>query len=510
MANTVVTDAFLQSNVTMNVADNLKRPQSEGFSFEKVMTETTSKNQQTGEKEIETENSAKPNMKIDKSHKNPDAEKVSDKQQDNKEKTIAEETDNTEETEKLGKVAEEITDKAETIKDKIKDAFEVTDEEISEVMATLGIAVQNLINPEDLKQVMMGVSGIEDSMELLTNENIYTEMQNILEYDSEVTNQIAEEFHITKDEVVNLIEDTEAFNKLQAVTPESEIIPKEMPIVENSEQEETAETQKDFSEINIQGAENGMMLQKQEMPDAADNVKETAAVRENDTRDYKLDETNSNSTVTVINQSEKTDSLKKIAATGKSDDAGEQNMASMNEVKTTVTINAEGNIVETVERFSEGLYDAREIVSQVTESIKMNISADTTSMEMMLHPATLGTVNMQISSQNGVITAHLLVQNEAVKSALETQLVILQETFEEQGQQVEAIEVTVANYNLDRGMQNGSNEQERENALRSGRIARKRLKLDEISEEEFEELEADDKVTADMMRRQGNSVNFMA
>lgn len=503
MANTTVTDAFFQSNVTMNVADGLRKTQTDGFSFEKVMSETTEKKQPMVE--TESDNTANRSLQVNKTHKNLDTDKSNESEQKIDEK-VPEEVD---------KVAEKIVDKAETVKDKIKDVFEVTEEELVEVMTNLGIAVQDLIKPDDLKQVMMELSGVEDSMELLTNESIYSDMQEILKFDSEAVSQLTEELPITKEEIFSLTSDKELFDRVvnQMVVPETEELQiDEIPVTgtELPKSEEKVELQNADVVIDTQAVESGATIVNANNTDTAVNSKEDTTNKvENDAKDYSQVQENTGSDKVVVTN-DKTESFKNVSATKKSDDNNSQNMASMNEVKTTVTINAEGNLVETVERFSEGFYDAREIVSQVTETIKMNISQDTTSMEMQLHPATLGTVNMQISSQNGVITAHLLVQNEAVKAALETQLLTLQETFEERGQQVEAIEVTVANYNLDRGMQNNADSQERENALRSGKNARKRLKLDEISEDEFEELDEEDKVTADMMRRQGNSVNFMA
>lgn len=501
MANTKVTEALFQGNVTMNVAESYKKSQTDAFSFGQVMSETTNKNQPVAE--METDTSVRPNMQVDKSHKNPNADKINDKQQE-----ITSETPDSKE-----KIAEEITDKAESVKEKIKDVFEVTDEEIEEVMATLGIMVQDLIIPDNLKQVMMEVSGIEDSMELLTNEDVYSGMQTILEFDSEVVEEITDEFPVLKDKVFEFVQNAEVFETISQKVPKEAITP-DINGTEDLGKTDTqilTDTENVPTEINTEGIETAVTVA--DIKDYADTPTRDNNIETDDeieVKDYSKSSDNSNVSVKVVEQSEKTDSFKNITASKKSDSNGEQNMSAMNEVKTTVTVNAEGNLVETIERFSENFHDAREIVSQVTETIKMNISADTTSMEMLLHPASLGTVNMQISSQNGVITAHILVQNEEVKAALETQLITLQETFEEQGHQVEAVEVTVANYNLDRGMQNGSNEQEKENALRSGRIARKRLKLDEISDEEFEELNEDEKVTADMMRRQGNSVDFKA
>ena len=151
-------------------------------------------------------------------------------------------------------------------------------------------------------------------------------------------------------------------------------------------------------------------------------------------------------------------------------------------------------------------------MSQVTQSIRVNYSAETTSMEMQLHPASLGTVNMNIASTNGVVTAHILVENEAVKAALESQLITLQQTFEDQGMKVEAVEVTVANYDLNKGnssdTENGNSERE---SARAGRVGtRRRINLNDLEEADIEDLDEDEQIAADMMARSGNSVDYTA
>ena len=176
------------------------------------------------------------------------------------------------------------------------------------------------------------------------------------------------------------------------------------------------------------------------------------------------------------------------------------------------TVNNLGEVIETVTHYTSANAEAESIMSQVTETIRVNYSPDTTSMELQLHPASLGTVNMNIASTNGVVTAHILVQNEAVKAALESQLITLQETFNEQGQKVEAVEVSVANYDLNRGTgsDTGDGNTNRDPA-RAGRVGtRRRINLGDLEEGDIEELSEEEKLTADMMARSGNSVDFTA
>lgn len=93
----------------------------------------------------------------------------------------------------------------------------------------------------------------------------------------------------------------------------------------------------------------------------------------------------------------------------------------------------------------------KDIVSQITEQIKVNLTNEKTSMELLLNPENLGKVHVAISSKEGILTAHFTVQNEIAKEAIESSLQVLKESFLEQGLKVEDVEVTLGNYALEYG-----------------------------------------------------------
>ena len=75
---------------------------------------------------------------------------------------------------------------------------------------------------------------------------------------------------------------------------------------------------------------------------------------------------------------------------------------------------------------------------QVSQMTKVMVTQAESSIEMQLNPANLGKVYLQVVSREGVITAQLAAQNEAVKEALENQVAILKENMNQQGIKVEA------------------------------------------------------------------------
>ena len=168
-----------------------------------------------------------------------------------------------------------------------------------------------------------------------------------------------------------------------------------------------------------------------------------------------------------------------------------------------MTGNTVADVVESVESYSNAA-NTENIMRQVTEFVKVNITANSTSMELELHPASLGTVNMQVVSQNGQVTAQFTVQNEAVKAVLESQLLTLQESLNEAGTKVSAIEVTVANYNLDKGTEGNTPENNKDN----GQKGSKRRNIDLSSLDSFDDFDDEEMMEAKVMEMNGNTVSY--
>lgn len=148
---------------------------------------------------------------------------------------------------------------------------------------------------------------------------------------------------------------------------------------------------------------------------------------------------------------------------------------------------------------------ARDIMNQIMDYMRIQLGPNTTSLEMQLHPANLGTLQVQIASKGGIVTANFITQNEAVKVALESQMAQLKESFEDQGVKIEAIEVTVQTHEFERNLEQGRgrNQQEPE---RRGRT--RRINLGEPLS--METMDEEDALTAQMMAMEGSTVDYTA
>ena len=101
----------------------------------------------------------------------------------------------------------------------------------------------------------------------------------------------------------------------------------------------------------------------------------------------------------------------------------------------------------------------QEILDQVLDQIKTQVKEDMTSLDMVLHPASLGHVALNLTSRDGAVTAQLTAQNESVRAALESQIQILKENLEQAGVKIEAVEVTVSAHAFEQNLEQGNDQE---------------------------------------------------
>ena len=409
--------------------------------------------------------------------------------------------------EKIKDLAEEISEITNQIVDKIKSEFEVTDEEIEEAMEVLGLTIADLTKPAELRNLLMELTGTSDSIELLTNVELYDSVKEVTDFASNLFTEVAKDFSLSTEQLTEMI-NTESFEEaLNEVNVSVKTNEAEAEVVAEAEAEVVSEVTVDKTTDAALAFENS---------DKADA---------NETKPVESNNSNESEEVPIDTEKKAPDKIEKPesftqsnlmndeAMNVRSEDRKNFNFDNSNNqdlslgqtgTVTNQTVNTVGDIVETVTSYTTGT-DTDNIMRQVTDYVKVHISEDVTKMEIELHPASLGTVNMQINSQNGQITAHLTVQNELVKSVLETQMIKLQETFDEQGTKVSAIEVTVAEYSLN--SQSDNNYSEERNGRNYG-SKKKGINLNEIGS--LDELDEEEQLEAKVMEMNGSSVNYTA
>lgn len=167
------------------------------------------------------------------------------------------------------------------------------------------------------------------------------------------------------------------------------------------------------------------------------------------------------------------------------------------------------NAVQAKEDFKGYTVNSENIVRQLVDAIKVNVNSSFSEMELQLQPENLGKLNLVITSRDGIITAQFMAENDVVKSAIENQIVMLKDNFEQQGLKVEAVEVMVQTHGFEMGKNlegRGDNPQDDDDRHRTSRI----LTLEEINAIIGDDEAADEDVlAAEMLRASGGNVDYL-
>jgi len=408
-----------------------------------------------------------------------------------------------------------ISKKADQLIEKVAKELGVTVEEIEEAMKTLGITAVSLFNPDIMSQLVIEVSGEGDMLALLTNGDLYQSLNQLITEAQSIISQIQTDFSVTPEQMQDIMQEIQNLQHAESDSPVVEVFQQETDVkVVGEENTNTSlkETQPDV------GAEQD--LKKEEIL-AEIKTGETGmeeGIENSDESDQEATITNTNTTGTLNEDQQPNEqgSLKQELTGTDSKDAKEE---------TTSTSGAEGNqnflqsmntqtaqtTLNTNQTFTNySSINAPEIRDQLIEYIKLNAGPEVTQMEIQLQPASLGSINLQLTYRNGAITAQFIAQNEDVKKAIEQQIVQLKTTLEEQGIKIEEVEVTVASHEFEKAMEQGGQWQEQQNATESEKqtSGRRRMVLDELESEE--ELSDEEVIQVQMMKQNGVTIELEA
>lgn len=400
---------------------------------------------------------------------------------------------------KISDVVSQVDAKADNIKDIIKEQLDISDEEIESVMEQLGFTFMDLLDPQNLADFVSEIKGSLD----LTDMIVDPDFQQLMLSMSSVKQEIAQVCDIDSEQMDEIISVMEAVTEPDNGSSDENFGIDISEIAENVSQSEEAVSEK------IQDTDN----QTDEMPATDDDI--VTVVTDKTTDGSEAGQyADGNSDSADGNTEEKAEEPDFAADQRKADILSEK-VSDNNAGKATFTVDNGIRNVQTPETpFSavsqaSGKVDILDIIQQVTEQLKVSMTSDETSMEMQLNPENLGKIYVNVSQKNSQITAHMMVMNEVVREALESQLGNLRETLSQAGVKVDAVEVTVASHEFEQNLeQNSSKEQKQQEQSGSFKSTRKNINmssLDEMSGIMTEE----ENLVAQIMHDNGNSVDFM-
>lgn len=439
-----------QQNAEQSFSDMLRQTaptvQSPADGVQQTAQPVKEQPKQTDQQQTDTQPADNQQTDEVKEPKAQDAQKSAEKEQvQQTEDTAAEEPKQEEENGEPDAVL--LSDVMQQILQQITEQLGVSPEEVLQAMGALGISAEDL--SQNMAALLSELTGT-DQMAVLTDESLYTQVSDLANAVEQTIEELADTLGMDKEQLTTLLQDS-------VQNPEKPVI-----VVE----QESAAPVTD--------------MQQESTSDQEVQTATTTDIETEQPRETKRDEKG--------NMQQQMQDMQKPA------ENLQQTQGS--------AIAAE----QTTERFD--LQRTQKIIDQIADYVKIHSSEKLTSMEIALNPASLGSVNLHVSSKGGVISAQLYAQDEAVRAALESQVAALKESLEAQGMKVDAIEITEHSHQLEQNLdQNGGQKESAEAQKKSGR---RLLNLDELPEEEAyeEEMTQAEKLQIEMMRMGGNKLNF--
>ena len=382
---------------------------------------------------------------------------------------------------KSEEIVAKVVEKAEEVLNTIADKFEVTPEVVMEVLATLGLIPESLLDMKALSEVIVHLSGT-DLLTLMTDEELYGNFTGLTDEVEPIINDLLDQTGLSPEEMKQLLDQLKSMEK--AEVSQERLTESVNQTNEVAEQQATEPEQK----ITIMIERDGVITEITAKADENGNIKSTNEVVEIDTEPK---------VVAEYQEQPKQEG----------NQSGEKN----NEGHEAILNNLLQNRTNTVEAKFEPIVletpNTEQIMNQIMEFMKIKLTPEINSLEMQLHPASLGTVGVKINSAAGVITAQFTAQNETVRAAIESQIVELKENIRSQGIKVEAIEVNLDSQAFDSKLWQGKEENNQDE--QNGKKNRRRINLSGLDELP-EDLEGDEKLAAEMMIENGQTVDFSA
>lgn len=377
--------------------------------------------------------------------------------------------------EKLEEVMEVLGTAAADLMQQIVNTFEISPEELQSAMQELGMDSLDVLDQGKLGELLLKLGGAEDAYSLVTNGELYEDYQELMAGLGELLEDVSQDTGVSAEQLQEVIQQ-------EPVTDED---PVEVPV------ELAAEAEDEIQKAPVE-----------EKPAEANEVREVETPQAQQSVEEPLQ-----------SQSAEEDNRQSEPETGRRQsnaDRTDDHHAFAQSFRTEQLLGRfEPQIQEAQTASQTSGTDTQDIMRQIMDYMRIQVRPDTTNLEMQLHPESLGSLHIQVASRAGMVTANFIAQNETVKAALESQMVQLRESFEQQGVKIEAIEVTVQSHaferNLDQGRgQNGAQEQNQA----AKRTRTRRINLNDSLE--VDDLEGEDALTAEMMAASGSQVDYTA
>lgn len=386
------------------------------------------------------------------------------------------------------------------IVEKVTDDLDISEDELNNAMQLLGLTAMDLLNPANLAALYCEVTGNASDPQALVLNADFTALFNDV-------SQVASE----NDAQLDLLSQLTALD-------DGEIL--DADIVSSADTTDTNESTGSVNtpEKTVDSSYDDTAASGQNINDTADEAVKVYDGSTQDSSYQNSDEgTSSGETGNSITSDENTEKTQSKSQVDSSfDDSGERVLHhedgahsdnSVLHASVSEQLNTDTSF-EMSQSQSRLRVDTTDIIRQIVDSMSISNTTEESAINLQLTPESLGRMYINVSQKNSEISARIAVSNEAVKEALQTQMVNLKEALNNSGIRVNEVEITVASHeferNLEQGAANDSRQQESTNSYNGSNSSGSGTDSDMMQDR------AEERLVTQIMRDNGNSVDFTA
>lgn len=386
------------------------------------------------------------------------------------------------------------------IVEKVTDDLDISEDELNNAMQLLGLTAMDLLNPANLAALYCEVTGNASDPQALVLNADFTALFNDV-------SQVASE----NDAQLDLLSQLTA-------SDDGEIL--DADIVSSADTTDTNESTGSVNtpEKTVDSSYDDTAASGQNINDTADEaVKVYDGSTQGSSYQNSDEGTSSGETGNGITSDENTEKTQSKSQVDSSfDDSGERILHhedgahsdnSVLHASVSEQLNTDTSF-EMSQSQSRLRVDTTDIIRQIVDSMSISNTTEESAINLQLTPESLGRMYINVSQKNSEISARIAVSNEAVKEALQTQMVNLKEALNNSGIRVNEVEITVASHeferNLEQGAANDSRQQESTNSYNGSNSSDSGIDSDMMQDR------AEERLVTQIMRDNGNSVDFTA
>lgn len=308
----------------------------------------------------------------------------------------------------------------------ISNILNIPEENIKTSLEELDISILDLNDKENISNFLQKVFNLNENVELLSIPNISEKLNSISELILS-SNEIVSNNYL-QEENNNILDINKSINNV--INLQNTNKPEFYKL--NDKIEENINNYDDNDDISILNNIDDINLKV----DKKDNQKDSSLDHNSKSFNQKYSENNN---VLINNpdlmKNSKVNFIEQLYNESNSQIQIENNSISSN-INKSIN-NLKENIIRNI--------DNQDIIDQILEKTKINIKGEMSEIKIKVKPEDLGDITLKVATQNGIVTAKFIAENQKIKEIIESNLNILKDSLSEQGLNISQLSVSVGN-----------------------------------------------------------------